>query len=249
MSFYVTSPFKPVPKLLLQGRAEYVFGSLNDNTGATTGYVISDSAVTTTGTVVFQVVSGNVPVVGALITIVGTANSAGIFNVTNAQILTVVVTEQGVCTVTFAIASTTQASTQDYGQVQIPQVESGDALTSAGGASIPVCVPASPSQQSGKSLSATVTFPTQQLGVASTLSAVTVVVQGSNVDRDDHYNTVGTITAAGAAGSTVDWQSGQGNTGTGTLAAGSVNLPNFKFYRLNVTGATGAGPIVGTLMI
>ena len=251
MSFYITSPFKPVPKLLVQGRAEYVFGSLNDNTGPTTGYVISDSAATTTGTVVFQITGGNVPVVGSAVTIVGTANSAGIFNVTSSQVLTVATTEQGVCSVTYTISATATPTvqTQDFGQVIIPQIESGDALTSAGGASAPVTVPASPSQQSGKSLSVTVTLPTQQLGTPSTLSAVTVVVQGSNVDKDDHYNTIGTVTAAGAAGNTYDWQSGEGNTGTGSLAAGSVNLPNFKFYRLNVTGATGAGPIVGTLMI
>jgi hypothetical protein len=75
------------------------------------------------------------------------------------------------------------------------------------------------------------------------------VIQASNVDRDDHYNTIGTVVTAGAAGNTYDWQSGQGNTSTGTLAAGSVDLLSFRFYRLQVsTGATGAGYIVGTIM-
>ena len=86
---YIKSPFKPTPTLLVQGRPEYVFGSWNDKTAPTQGYIISDSAVTTTATVTFQVVSGNTPVVGSLITVVGAANSVN-YNVTNAQILIVI---------------------------------------------------------------------------------------------------------------------------------------------------------------
>ena len=254
MSFYVKSPYKQPPVLLVQGRPEYAFGSWLDKTGPTLGNVISNSAVTTTGTLTFQVVSGNVPQVGSLITVVGAANSPN-FNVTNAQILTAVTTAAGISTVTYTITSTSQGTLADGGQVIVPQPELGDALTSAGEASAPVCCPASPSQQSGKSLSATVKLPAQQLGVASTLSAVTVVIQGANFDEDSQYNTIGTITATGTAAggpNVYDWQSGQGVTneaGTGALADNGTNLPNFRFYRLNVTGATGAGPIIGTIMI
>jgi hypothetical protein len=252
MSFYSKSPFKPTPTLLVQGKPEYVFGSYNDKTGPTLGNVISDSAVTTTGTLTFNIIAGNAPAVGSLITVVGTANAGGNFNVTNAQILTVTTTAAGVCTVTYAITSSSVAAgTPDAGQVIIPQPELGDNVTSAPVSSVPVVCPASPSQQSGKSLSATVKLPAQQLGVSSTLSAVTVVIQGANFDEDSQYNTIGTLTAAGtsvAGPNTYDWQSGQGNTGTGTLASGSVNLPNFRFYRLQVTGATGSGPVIGTIM-
>ena len=239
-----------MPKLLVQGRPEYVFGSWNDKTGPTLGNIISDSAVTTTGTVTFVVTSGNVPVVGSLITVVGAANSAN-FNVTNAQILTVVATAAGVVTVTYAITSSTVAAgTPDGGQVIIPQPELGDILAAFPASSVPVACPASPGNQSGKSLSATVKLPAQQLGVASTLSAVTVVIQGANFDEDGQYNTIGTLTAAGTSvggPNTYDWQSGQG--AAGTLAAGSVDLINFRFYRLQVSGATGSGPVIGTIMI
>lgn len=252
MSFYVTSPFKASPKLLIQGTPEYVFGSLNSNTGPTVGYVISDSSVTTTGTLVFQITGGNIPIQGALITVVGTANSAGVFNVTNAVILTVVVTSQGVCTVTFAVASTTQANLPDNGQVIIPQIEIGDNFTAAIVAALPASsVPVAGvvgATTVGRSLSVSVTLPANSAAFPNTLSAVTVVIQGSNVDLDSHYNTIGTITAAGAAGFTYDWQSGQGDTATGTLAAGSVDLLSFRFYRLQVTAATGAGYVVGTIM-
>ena len=252
MSLYIKSPFKPMPILLVQGRPEYVFGSWNDKTGPTLGNIISDSAVTTTGTVTFLIIAGNVPAVGSLITVVGAANAAGNFNVTNAQILTVVCTSAGICTVTYAITSSTVAAgTPDAGQVVIPQPELGDILSSFPASSVPVCCPSAPANQSGKSLSATVKLPAQQLGVASTLTAVTVVIQGANFDEDGQYNTIGTLTAAGtsvAGPNTYDWQSGQGNTATGTLAAGSVNLPNFRYYRLQVSAASGSGPVVGTIM-
>ena len=252
MSKYQTTPFKASPTLLVQGRPEYVFGSWLDKTGPTLGYVISDSAVTTTGTLTFRIVAGNVPVVGSLITVVGTVNGSGNLNVTNAQILSAVTTDAGISTVTYTITSSTVAAgTADGGQVIIPQPELGDVLSSFPASSVPVCCPSSPSNQSGKSLSATVKIPAQQLGVASTLSAVTVLIQGANLDEDAQYNTIGTITAAGTATSgpnVYDWQSGQGDTATGTLAAGSVNLPNFRFYRLQVSAATGSGPVVGTIM-
>jgi len=247
--FYVKSPFKASPTLMVQGKPEYAFGSYNDKCGPTLGNVISDSAVTTTATLVFQIISGNAPAAGSLITVVGAANSPN-FNVTNAQILTASTTAGGVCTVTYTITSTSQGVLADGGQVIVPQPELGDALTSAGGASIPVTCPNSPGNQSGKSLSATVKLPAQQGGVSSTLSAVTVVIQGANVDADDQYNTIGTIATSVSQPSTTDWQSGQGfsSTTSNTPAVGNVNLPNFRFYRLNVTGATGSGPIIGTIM-
>lgn len=254
MPVYQATPFKQSPQLLVQGRPEYVFGSFLDKTGPTLGNVISDSAVTTTATLKFQVLSGNAPAVGSLITVVGAANSAN-FNVTNAVILTASTTDAGVATVTYAISSTSQATLPDGGQVQVPQPELGDILVSPTTvSSVPVAVPASPSQQSGKSLSATVKLPAQQLGVSSTLSAVTVVIQGANFDEDKQYNTIGTLTAAGTASggpNTYDWQSGQGVTnasGTGALADDGTNLPNFRFYRLQISGS-GTGPVIGTIMI
>jgi hypothetical protein len=250
LSLYTKSPFKPSPTLLVQGRPEYTFGSWLDKTGPTLGYVISDSAVTTTGTLTFRIASGNVPVVGSLITVIGTVNGSGNLNVTNAQILSATTTNAGISTVTFTITSSTVAAgTPDGGQVSIPQPELGDVLSSFPASSIAVACPSSPGNQSGKSLSATVKLPAQQLGVASTLSAVTVLIQGANFDEDAQYNTIGTITAAGTASggpNVYDWQSGQGNSGT--LASGDVDLINFRFYRLQVSAATGSGPVVGTIM-
>lgn len=252
MGFYQTTPFKPSPTLLVQGRPEYVFGSLNDKTGPTLGNIITDATNgSTTGTFIFQIISGNIPLVNSLLTIVGAANSVN-FNVTNAVILTVSCTAAGVCTVTCAITSTATPTTQtaDGGQVTILQPEVGDVLTNNTAAtSVPVACPDAPAQQSGKSLSVSVNLPANTTANPSNLSSITVVLQGSNTDRDASYNTIATIFTGGSQGNVYDWQSGQGDTATGTLAAGSVNLPNFRFYRLQASAVTGAGPIVGTIMM
>ena len=257
--FYLKTPFRPTPTLLIQGSPEYVYGSLNDKTGPTLGTIVSDSAVTTTATVTFRILSGNVPTPNSLITVVGASNSANL-NVTNGTIITASTTDAGISTVTYAITSSSIApGTADAGQVYIAVPEVPDNLTASivsnlatnAGASVPVAAPVG-STSVGRSISVTVNLLANSATYASTLSGVTVVIQGANKDRDDYYNTIGTITAAGAAGNIYDWQSGQGtdkSTGTGVLADGDVNLPQFLFYRLNVTGATGAGYLTGSIMV
>jgi hypothetical protein len=194
MSYYETTPFKNSPKLLISGRPVYLFGSYNDRTSPTFGYVISNSAVTTTGTVVFQIKDGNAPFVGALITVRGTANGGGNFNVVNATIITAVTDmNTGICTVTYAIPSTSQGTLADGGQVEIPQPEVGEALVA--GNSAPVAVSfstANPDQKRG--VTVVVSFPTMP-------SAASVVLQQAVLDIDSEYATINTV--ATVVGSTV----------------------------------------------
>lgn len=255
--FYITSPYKPTPKLLIQGTPEYLFGSFNSNTGPTQGTVVTDAGTGAISTVVFQILSGNIPAVDSLVTIVGTANAALAYNVTNAPVLSVSTTAAGVCTITFA-GSGNSASAADYGQVIIPQREVGDAVTAgvisgegtAVASSAPVVSPVSGPNSVGKSLSVTVKLPANTAANPSNLAGVTVVLQGSNVDLDSEYNTVATVATTIAAGTTVDWQSGQGEPAdsTNSLASGNVNLLNLRFYRAQITAGTGAGPIIVKIM-
>jgi hypothetical protein len=194
MSAYITSPFKPSPTLLIPGFPTYLWGSWNDKTGPTTGNVLSNSAVTTTATVTVQILSGNVPFVGAKITVVGSQNSAN-FNVTNATILTVsaaMVPDAGIYTLTYAISSTTQGTLLDGGQFIIPQPEVGEAL--AAGASVPAVMPygnATFNQNQG--LTAVVSFP-------SLPTSVIVSLQQAVQDLDSEYATVATVaTVSGGA--------------------------------------------------
>ena len=247
MSQYVTSPFKPPVQLAVAGTPSYLLGSWNDKTGPTQGYVISNSAVTTTGTLTFQIVSGNIPAVGALITVVGCANSTN-FNVTNVAILTVTTTLQGVCTVTYTISSTSQATTADAGQVIIPQVETGESVTGTY-ASVPVARPFNnPNIQEGQSISATV-----NLLNSGNLSGITIVLQAADIDLDGEYQTIHTFTASGSTNNVYTFQSGtdvqapSATPGTITNNPGGANLMNYRFYRFKVSGGSGTGPIVGKI--
>jgi hypothetical protein len=257
LSFYQKTPFKNSPSLMTQGSVSYLFGSFNDKTGPTLGTVISNSGTGATSTVKFQLTSGNIPVVDSLVTIVGSANAAGAYNVTNASILSVSAPTNpdfGIYTITF-LGAGNSAAAADAGQLIIPQIEIGDVLTAAivaalatnAGASAPVVSPVSGPNSVGKSLSAIVKLPATTTANPSNLTGVTVILEGANFDLDSEYNTIATIVTSVAQGSaTVAWQSGQGTPGT--LAAGSVDLINFRFYRFKVTAAGGAGPIIAKLM-
>lgn len=191
MPAYQTTPFKASPTLLTPGKPEYVWGSYNDKTGPTFGYVISDSGNGTTSTVVFNITQGNIPIVGALITIVGTANAAGAYNVTNATILTVTTTAAGVCTVTFA-GTGSSASAADSGEVQVPQTEVGEALTAV--SSVPVVMPyGNATFNANQGLTVVVSFP-------SLPTSVIVSLQQAITDIDSEYATVAVVaTVAGGA--------------------------------------------------
>ncbi len=245
MPAYTASPFKPMPQLMVPGIPSYVWGSWNDRTGPTQGLVLQSLGIGATAELVVQITSGNVPVVGALITVVGVTANAN-FNVTNIAITAVdnyphwAVAGQGVDNGVYALAYAAVVATPlqaDAGQFIIPQPEVGETV-SATGASAPVAVSAW--TPSGKSLSVALT-----LGAG--LSGVTAVIQGANLDKDSEYSTIGTI-GTGLGASTTEWQSGDGNTSTGTLAAGSVNFPNFRFYRINLTALTGSGTVIAKIM-
>lgn len=251
MSQYITSPFKPAPILAVAGQPTYLLGSYNDKTGPTLGYVVSNSASTTTATLVFNIASGNVPVNGSLITVVGTANSAGVFNVTNVAITVVSTTAAGLCTVTYTIASTTQASTPDGGQVIIPQPEVGETVSGSSYASVPVAIPFNnPVMQEGKSLTATLSLPN-----SGTLSGITAVLQGADFDVDSEYKTIHTFAAVTGANTSETFQTGtdtvapSATPGTITANPGGANIVNYRFFRFKFTAITGSGPAVGKIEI
>lgn len=254
MSQYQTTPFKPTPQLAVAGTPSYLLGSWNDKTGPTQGYVISDASNgTTTATLIFQITSGNVPVTGSLITVVGTANGGGNFNVTNVAITVSSTTEQGVCTVTYTIPSTASpvVQTQDFGQVIIPQPEVGETISGSTYASVPVAAPYNnPNIQEGKSFTATVNLPN-----SGTLSGITVVLQGADIDLDSEYKTIHTFASVTAANTSETFQSGTDTQFiTATAAPGTIgnnpggaNLSNYRFYRLKFTAITGSGPAIGKI--
>jgi hypothetical protein len=96
-----------------------------------------------------------------------------------------------------------------------------------------------------------VKLPANTTANPSTLATIAVVIQGANLDYDTEYSTIGTVMSGGSQGNTYEWQSGQavGAAAPGSVGSGSVNLPNFRFLRLQVsTGGSGTGPIIGKIM-
>jgi hypothetical protein len=247
MSQYIKSPFRPPTPLLVANSPQYVFGSWLSTTGPTLGNVLSDSAITTTATVKIQILSGNIPVAGAKITVVGAANSPN-FNVTNATIISVsapAAVDVGVYSVTYAITSTSQGTLLDAGQFCIPQPELGEDITGMGSiyTSVGVAAPFNnPQMDQGKALSVTVSFPALNAG-----SAATVSLQGADFDVDSEYQDIAVVATvtAGSIGSTGHFNSGQGTSGT----PGEVNLLNYRFYRLNITSASTLGTAGQTTIV
>jgi hypothetical protein len=240
MPAYQLTPFKQPVQLLIPGTPSYVLGSFNNRTGPTLGKVISDGGNGTTATVVVQILSGNAPLLGSLITIVGTANSAGAYNVTNAVISSVSTDmNSGISTISF-LSATSQAGTPDGGQFQIPQPEVGETVFT--GTSVPVnssYSTASPDQ--GKVITVNVNFPTPPTTVSG------VFLQAANFDIDSDYVDVSgpitTVTAGVPLAGGGSWNSGQGTTGTIQAA----NQLNYRFYRVRVAGVVGAGTIVARI--
>jgi len=247
MSQYIKSPFRPPTPLLVANSPQYVLGSWNANTGPTLGNVISDSAATTTASLNIHILAGNIPVAGAKITVVGAANSPN-FNVTNATILSVSAPaspDAGIFTLTYTITSTSQGVLADGGQVSIPQPEIGEDITGMGStyASVSVAAPFNnPQMDQGKALSVTVSFPALNTG-----SAATVSLQGADMDLDSEFQDIAVVATvtAGSIGSTGHFNSGQGASGT----PGEVNLLNYRFYRLNISSASGLGTAGQTTIV
>lgn len=235
MPVYQSTPFKPPVQLLMPGEPSYVFGSYNDRVGPTKGYVISNSAVTTTATLQFGITAGNIPVVGELITVVGCANSAN-FNVARVAVASVTVNNAatGIVTVTYTIVTTTQGTLTDIGAVMVERVQTGEALTFVGTtaqASIPVTMSYNnPASEMGRSISASV-----QCTVAPAGGTLTATLQGANFDLDAEYQDVLTIQSAIADTKVYNAVTGQGTAAT----AGAVNLPNYRFWRIKLTPTAG----------
>lgn len=232
MPNYQLTPFKAPPQLFMPGQAAYVRGSWSDKTGPTLGNVISDSGTGSVSTVTFKITSGNIPVVGALISIVGSQNAAGGYNVVNAILTSVSAPaspDEGVYTVQFSNTASS-ASASDSGMVQIPQPEVPEAL--AAGASVPCVVPYNIMNANlNEAITVVVSFP-------SLPTSVIVYLQQAIQDLDAEYATVATV--ATVAGGTVS-----GNLQT------TIDPTLGRFFRLlNGTVVGGTLPtIIAKMMI
>lgn len=231
---YQKTPLKQSPVLLVAGTIAYLLGSYDDRSSPTFGYIISDSSVTTTATVTFQVVSGPVPIVGDNIAVVGAGRSANLN--TTGTVLTVSAVadaagiQNGVVTVTYTVSSTSLGTASDGGQVTCTRVEVGETLVN--GASVPAAVSfLSSNTQQGRTLTVFAT-------VSGAPSTGTVVLQGANFDLDSEYVTL-IPTSGGATTASTGFIYDASQANKGGFASYGDDVANYRFYRFTVASVTG----------
>ncbi len=229
MPAYILSPFRPTPNTFTPGMPSYLWGSFNDKTGPTQGLVLQSLGIGATAELVVQILSGNVPFVGALITVVGVVANAN-FNVTNVALTAVDnyphgnTPDNGVYALAYAatVATPMQA---DAGQFIIPQPEVAELLVA--GASAPVVMPFNAALANlNQALTAVVSFP-------SLPTSVIVYLQQAIQNIDSEYATIATVVTV---------------TGGAVTAAGSqitVDPTLGRFFRfLNGTVVGGTAPSI-----
>lgn len=206
------------PQLLQKGVPAYLFGGLNMLRGNASGTVIDTALATNVGTVTVQLNEGATPVVGDLLTVWGTAEQTGLFNVTRALITAVnIVAATGAGTISYALTGTNQAATADPGRFYMEIGETSETLTTST-FSQPVLVQA-PQCDSQFTIPLTVTCPSMPTAATFTLQRAIRDLAG------DYTNTTAIVTIAGSAFTA-------GPTVLATLERG-------YFYRLAVSGVSG----------
>ena len=131
MSAYITNPLDGIPSMLLPGIPSYSFGSFNSDLPTVKMLVTNVALTTNVATLTVQMVEGNIPAVGSLISIRGTQKAAGAFNVSNVALASVLINAlTGAGTVTFALTHADVASTPDAGEAAVPVPEVAEAIAS-----------------------------------------------------------------------------------------------------------------------
>ena len=212
------------PELLQKGVPAYLFGGLNMLQGNAMGRVTQTALATNVGTVSVSIGQGPMPKVGDLITVWGTSQQTGLFNVIRAVITAVSITgSTGAGTISFALTGTNQSATADPGAFLCEPGESYETLSN-NSFSQAVLVQA-PEGDSQFTLPLAVTFDTIP-------TAVTVTLQVAIRDIAAEYtNTTTAVVVASSA-----YTTGKGPVVEATLERG-------YFYRVAVTGLTGGSKI------
>jgi hypothetical protein len=226
MPSYNKTPFAAPPKLLIEGRAEYLFGSFNRNVSPTKFQILSCAIAANVATITGYLIEGNLPAVGALISIAGTAVNGGVFNVANLALTAVTLDVNGVGSLSFALVSANFAVAADGGVAIIPQMEQAEVL--ALGASVP-CSPyfSMPDSDAARTYQAVCTFPTVP-------TSCTVQLQAAAINSDGEYQSLGTVATVAA--------------GVVTQNQAQFELTTAAHFRLNVSALVGAGTIVGKVL-
>lgn len=230
MPSYDKSPFHRV-LALVAGVPSYLFGSWPMTTAPTRFLITQVQLTTNVATITGTIIEGDIPAVGALISVRQTQSNAGLFNVTNVAISAVAINSStGVGTISFPLTNANVGATADAGEARVPKPETSEAL--ANGASVACTLPVQdPKTDSARTVSLVIAFP-------SLPTTATVDLQGAIYDQDGEYAKLGNVAIVSG----------------GAITAGPVaefQLNQMRFYRLNVSGVTGGTnpTIIGKILV
>lgn len=221
MPFYPTNPNGIRALLALPGSVTYVLGSRAADGGVM--YITSVAIASDVASVGVSSWSGNLPVVGTKITIAGTSQSSGAFNVTNATLTGVTLNAAGVGIVTFALTAANLATTADGGTLSFVPQTTGETI--ADGATIPV----SPAFNQGRSLNNGFYEITAD-SVTALPTAATITPQHAIVNEDAAFFTITGAPVATVAGGAI-------------TAPGGAFTTDAPFVRFAITGVSGASAL------
>lgn len=190
MPTYVNSPFVK-PKIAQKGVPVYLFGSYNYKQANTTMLVSNVALTTNVATLTVQIVGGEVPIVGALISVQQTQSTSGLFNVSRVPLTNVTIdATTGAGTVAFALTHSPDIlTTADTGSavVEVPEIGETPAAVKSAACYI------QPNVDGGEmTITTAVTFTTLP-------TALTINLQKAVRDIDSEYTNV-TGAAAVVAG-------------------------------------------------
>ena len=226
MPAFVNSPFSKA-QLLQKGIPAYLVGSFSQKVGNTKIALSTDKIASDVATITGQLISGPLPNVGDLVSIINSVNSTGAFNVSRVAIASVAyVASTNVMTLTFALSQSDQAATADGGTVDVEPAETPETVSGTY-TSVAVLVQA-PEGDSQFTLPLSVTGGT---GITAMTATLQVAIKAQS---NEWTNTTTVVTKTGAS----------------TYTAGPVvqaTLQRGYLYRLAITSVTGSDSVVAKL--
>ena len=188
--------FNAPPQVAVSGQPAYFFGSMPWDTQDTIMQVTNVALTSNVATLTVTVLAGNIPAVGQLVTVQGTQNTSGLFNVSAVALTGVTITAStGQGTITFALTHANVSSTADAGKAYVPIQETSEVCQN--GASVAIYVPAQePVDFGAKTITVSSIFPS--LPTAATLTLYTAInnnpiAAGTNGSEWTSMGVVGTV--------------------------------------------------------
>ncbi len=185
MPAYSNSPFNLPVTVLVPGQTGFSWGGYNDLVSPSKMRITNVALATNVATLTVQVIDGPNPAVGSLISVQGTQNTSGLFNVSGIALTGVTLSASGAGTVTFALTHADVTSAADSGLAIVATPPTYETFTAAATAGKQFYIPRSSFGSGVRNLS----WFTQILGGPSPAAAN---LQIADEDIDAEYSTVDT---------------------------------------------------------